>query len=142
MANRIPTYVDATSEKISEIAEGDFLSTVGNGIAEGHSEISGGTPVVDPSTASSFSLTLSENTTLSFEDTPQYASVVFVIEILQDALDSGFTVTWPTGVAWPDSTAPTLSSGANKKDIFVFTNSYVSSGKTNGFVGYHAGKNI
>lgn len=139
---RVPTYIDADTNRLSEIPEGDFLSTTGSGIAEGHAEISGGTPVVDPSTASSFSLVLSENTTISFEDAPQYASVVFVVEVQQDTSDSGFTVTWPSGVAWPDSTAPTLSGGANKKDVFVFTNSYISAGKTNGFVGYHVGKNI
>ena len=32
MANRIPTYVDATSEKISEVPAGDFLSIEGSGL--------------------------------------------------------------------------------------------------------------
>jgi hypothetical protein len=39
---------------------------------------------------------------------------------LQDATGSR-TVTWPSSVKWPASTAPTITSTASKGDKFVFT---------------------
>ena len=56
MANRIPTYVDAISEKISEVPAGDFLSTEGNGFAEGHVALSGTSPSVALNAGGAFSL--------------------------------------------------------------------------------------
>ena len=142
MANRIPTFVDATSEKISEVPAGDFLSIEGSGLAEGHIELSGDNVVADLSSASSFSITLTESTTVAFANPPESGACGFTFEVIQDAGDSGFIVSWPLSVAWVDATVPTLSSGANKKDVFVFINTYVNSGSSGKYIGMIAGKNI
>ena len=138
MANRIPTYVDATSEKISEVPAGDFLSTEGNGLAEGHSALTGTTPSISLNTGGSFSLLLSGNTTISFADAPATGSAGFSLKVTQDAGGSGFTVTWPASVKWPTGTAPVLTATANKSDVFVFT---TDDGGAS-FVGLVAGKDI
>ena len=138
MANRIPTYVDATSEKISEVPAGDFLSIEGSGLAEGYTALTGATPTVSLSAGGSFSLTLSANTTLGFADAPATGSAGFSLKVTQDASGSGFTVTWPASVKWPGGAAPALTATANKADVFVFT---TDDGGTS-FVGLVAGKDI
>ena len=138
MANRIPTYVDATSEKISEVPAGDFLSIEGSGLAEGYTALTGATPTVSLSAGGSFSLTLSANTTLSFADAPATGSAGFSLKVTQDASGSGFTVTWPASVKWPGGTAPELTATAEKSDVFVFTTDDGGSS----FVGLVAGKDI
>ena len=138
MANRIPTYVDATSEKISEVPAGDFLSIEGSGLAEGYTALTGATPSISLSAGGSFSLTLSGNTTLSFADAPATGSSGFTLKVTQDAGGSGFTVTWPASVQWPGGAAPELTATANKADVFVFT---TDDGGAS-FVGLVAGKDI
>ena len=138
MANRIPTYVDATSEKISEVPAGDFLSIEGSGLAEGYTVLTGATPSVSLSAGGSFSLTLSANTTLGFADAPATGSAGFSLKVTQDASGSGFTVTWPASVKWPGGTAPELTATADKTDAFIFTTS--DGGST--YTGLVAGKDI
>ena len=138
MANRIPTYVDAASEKISEVPAGDFLSIEGSGLAEGYTALSGATPTVSLSGGGSFSLTLSANTTLTFADAPATGSAGFSLKIKQDASGSGYTVTWPASVQWPGGTAPELTATADKSDVFVFTTDDAGAS----FVGLVAGKDI
>ena len=138
MANRIPTYVDATSEKISEVPAGDFLSTEGNGLAEGYAALSGTTPSVSLNGGGSFSLVLSGNTTLTFADAPATGSAGFSLKVTQDGGGSGYTVTWPASVKWPGGTAPELTATANKADVFVFTTDDAGAS----FVGLVAGKDI
>jgi hypothetical protein len=138
MANRIPTYVDATSEKISEVPAGDFLSIEGSGLAEGYTALTGATPSVSLSAGGSFSLTLSGNTTITFADAPTTGSSGFSLKVTQDAGGSGFTVTWPASVKWPGGTAPALTATASKSDVFVFT---TDDGGAS-FVGLVAGKDI
>ena len=134
---RVPTYIDAETQRLSEVPEGDYLSTVGNGIAEGHAVLSGSTPAADLSSAGSFELTLSDNTTVSFTNPPSDGTCGFTLAVTQDASGSGFTVTWPAGVKWPDGTAPELTADADKTDVFVFATSDGTS-----YTGMTAGKNI
>jgi len=138
MANRIPTYVDTDSEKISEVPAGDFLSTEGNGLAEGHLALAGTTPTVSMNAGGSFSLVLSGNTTISFADAPATGASGFSLAITQDAGGSGFTVTWPASVKWPGGSAPTLTATADKTDAFIFTTSDAGAS----FIGLVAGKDI
>ena len=138
MANRIPTYVDATSEKISEVPAGDFLSIEGSGLAEGYTALTGATPSLSLSAGGSFSLTLSGNTTLSLADAPATGSSGFTLKVSQDAGGSGFTVTWPASVKWPGGSAPELTATADKTDAFIFTTS--DAGST--YTGLVAGKDI
>jgi hypothetical protein len=138
MANRIPTYVDATSEKISEVPVGDFLSIEGSGLAEGHTVLTGTTPSVSMNAGGSFSLVLSGNTTISFADAPATGASGFSLAVTQDASGSGYTVTWPASVKWPGGSAPELTATADKTDAFVFTTS--DAGVS--YVGLVAGKDI
>ncbi|MDG1950028.1 MAG: hypothetical protein P8J32_04430 [bacterium] len=138
MANRIPTYVDATSEKISEVPAGDFLSIEGSGLAEGYTVLTGATPSISLSSGGAFSLTLSGNTTVSFTGAPATGTSGFSLKVKQDAGGSGFTVTWPASVQWPGGTAPALTATADKSDVFVFTTDDGGSS----FVGLVAGKDI
>lgn len=138
MANRIPTYVDSTSEKISEVPAGDFLSTEGNGIAEGYAALSGTTPSVSLNGGGSFSLVLSGNTTFTFADAPATGSAGFSLKVTQDGGGSGYTVTWPASVKWPGGSAPELTATADKADVFVFTTDDAGAS----YVGLVAGKDI
>ena len=138
MANRIPTYVDSTSEKISEVPAGDFLSTEGNGIAEGYAALSGTTPSVSLNGGGSFSLVLSGNTTFTFADAPATGSAGFSLKVTQDGGGSGYTVTWPASVKWPGGSAPELTATAGKADVFVFTTEEAGAS----YVGLVAGKDI
>jgi hypothetical protein len=63
-------------------------------------------------------LTLTGNCVYTFP-TP-VAGRSFILIQKQDGAGSK-TVTWPGSVKWPGGTAPTLTSGANKVDKFVFT---------------------
>lgn len=63
-------------------------------------------------------LTLTGNCTYTFP-TPT-AGKSFVLLQKQDGTGSR-TVTWPSSVKWPASTAPTITSTASKGDKFVFT---------------------
>ena len=138
MANRIPTYVDATSEKISEVPAGDFLSIEGSGLAEGYTPLSGTSPSVSLSSGGAFSLVLSGNTTVSFTNAPSTGASGFSLSITQDAGGSGFTVTWPASVRWPGGAAPALTATGGKTDAFIFTTS--DGGST--YTGLVAGKDI
>ena len=81
-----------------------------------------GSAIVDCTLANNFELVLTENTTFVFaipSGSPTDA-FGFTLGIKQDASASGYTVTWPSSVVWPNATAPTLSSGADADDQFVF----------------------
>ena len=87
----------------------------------------------------SFHHTLTEDVTYSFS--PAATSVyeyIMTLEVKQDSAGSGYTVTWPSSVIWPNGTAPALSSAANAIDVFVFTSRDV--GTT--WYGYIAGQDI
>jgi hypothetical protein len=60
----------------------------------------------------------------------------FTISLVQDATGSR-TVTWFSGIRWAGGAAPTLTTGANKVDIFTFKAVSPTS-----FYGMIAGQNI
>jgi hypothetical protein len=61
-------------------------------------------------------LTLTANTTITMPTAA--AGKSFVIMLKQDATGSR-TVTWTT-VSWPSATAPTITTTANKQDLYSF----------------------
>ena len=63
-------------------------------------------------------LTLTASCTFTFPTATSGKS--FMIFLKQDSTGSR-TATWPASVKWPGSTAPTITSTANKGDKFVFT---------------------
>ena len=92
---------------------------------------------IDCEAGNVFSHTLTENTTFTFSNPPASGTAYgFSLKIVQDASASGYTVTWPTSVDWPDATAPTLTSTASAVDQFVF---YTHDGGTTWY-GFVAGQ--
>jgi len=92
-----------------------------------------------------FSNTLSENTTFTFSNPPANGTAYgFSLKIVQDASASGYTVTWPAAVVWPNldqyaaTGAPRLTSTASAVDQFVF---YTYDGGTT-WQGFTAGLNL
>jgi len=76
---------------------------------------------VDCEAGNTFSHTLTENTTFTFSNPPATGTAYTMsVEIIQDASASGYTVTWPASVDFPDATAPTLTDAASAIDVFVF----------------------
>ncbi len=63
-------------------------------------------------------ITLGGNRTLVFSNPTLDQTVL--IRLQQDGTGSR-TVTWPSNITWPGGSAPTLSTGANKVDIFALT---------------------
>lgn len=47
-------------------------------------------------------------------------SEIIALAMIQDGVGSR-TVTWPAAIKWVGGSAPTLSTGANKRDQFTFT---------------------
>ena len=105
--------------------DGDFSGTVkATAYEETFSAVtsSTGSAIVDCTLANNFEHVLTENTTFVFA-TPSgdpTDAFGFTLGIKQDASASGYTVTWPASVVWPEATAPTLSSTASADDQFVF----------------------
>jgi len=92
---------------------------------------------IDCEAGNVFSHTLTENTTFTISNPPASGTAYgFSLKIVQDASASGYTVTWPTSVDWPDATAPTLTSTASAVDQFVF---YTHDGGTTWY-GFVAGQ--
>lgn len=81
---------------------------------------------------------LANNVTYSFANTVSNRAYAFTLKLVQDSAGSGYTVTWPASVKWPAATAPTLSSGADNEDVFVF---YTHTSSTNWY-GFVAGQNL
>lgn len=131
--------VDITIPRSSFIGQdhnGDFIADRYN---ERYSEVTSiaNVTTVDCESANSFSHVLIENTTFTFSNPPASGTAyTFSIEIIQDASASGFTVTWPASVDWPDTIAPTLTVSASAKDLFVF---YTRDGGTTWY-GFTAGQ--
>jgi len=71
-------------------------------------------------------VTLGGNRTLALSNA--HAGQRFMVTLKQDATGSR-TVTWWSGISWPGGTVPTLTTTANKSDVFEFlctgTNTYI-----------------
>ena len=86
-----------------------------------------------------FTITLAHNIgtfTWSNPASSGYASV-FSLKVTQDGT-GGRTISWPASVDWASGTAPTLSSGANDVDVFVFFT--VDGGTT--YYGFTSGQDL
>ena len=129
-AKMTPTYtgdVDITGELIADSYNETYAAVTSTSNAT----------TVDCEAGNAFSHTLTENTTFTFSNPPTSGTAYsFSLEIIQDASASGFTVTWPSSVDWPNATAPTLTATASAKDVFVF---YTRDGGTNWY-GFTAGQ--
>jgi hypothetical protein len=94
---------------------------------------------IDSEAGNVFSHTLSENTTFTFSNPPSSGtSYGFTLKLVQDASASGYTVTWPTSVDWPNAYTPDLTTTASGVDQFVF---YTHDGGTTWY-GFTVGKDL
>jgi hypothetical protein len=74
-------------------------------------------------------VTLGDNRTLALAS--ETIGQTFVIRLVQDATGSR-TVTWFSTIKWPGGVAPTLTTTANKTDVFGFI--VTSAGNYDGFI--------
>ena len=66
-----------------------------------------------------FTITPDQNTVFTFSNpSPTGKSCAFTLIWTQDSSDR--TATWPASVDWAAATAPTLTSGSAKRDVFTF----------------------
>jgi len=97
--------------------------------------VTGTTPSLDLSTANSFTITTSGNTTFTFD----YSSINLTTNdsygfVLRITAGGAHTLTWPASVEWPGGVTPTSPASGNT-DVFVF---YTLDGGTNWY-GFQAG---
>lgn len=59
-------------------------------------------------------------TTLIFAGQVDLKACSFTLYIKQPGSTFSRSIVWPASVKWPNGTAPTLSAGGNKTDLFVF----------------------
>jgi hypothetical protein len=74
-------------------------------------------------------VTLAGNRTLALSNTT--VGQAFILRIVQDATGSR-TVTWFSGIKWPNAVVPTLATTGNKVDVFGFI--VTASGVYDGFI--------
>lgn len=80
---------------------------------------------------------LTENVTYTFSNPgASGTATVFVLKVIQGS--TARTITWPASVDWAGGTAPTLSSGNNEVDVFVFFT--IDGGTT--YYGFTAGQDL
>ncbi|MHC5536649.1 hypothetical protein ACYOEI_00060 [Singulisphaera rosea] len=94
----------------------------------------GSTVTFDMSTSTVHSVTLGGNRTLAVSNVT--SGQTFLVILKQDGTGSR-TVTWFSGITWANGTAPTLTTTANKQDVF----SFLQIG-TNTYLGFVVGQNF
>ena len=113
--DRIPTYIDTTTQKISEIAVGDGLDITGGGVKAGTFtetvvpvDYSGTNATADLSKANNFSMDFSSGDTYTFALTgaPSDAGDAYGCTIILDTTGMA-ALTW-SNVQWAGGVAPTL----------------------------------
>lgn len=70
---------------------------------------------INCSTSNYFTKTISVDSTFTFSNAPAGRVFTFMLSVNH----TGGTITWPTTVRWPSSTAPTLTVGKNHLFMFV-----------------------
>ena len=74
---------------------------------------------LDMTSANVFTVTADQNTTFTFSNpSPSGRSCSFTLVWTQDSSDR--TITWPNSVKWAGGSAPDVTSGSGKIDIYTF----------------------
>ena len=74
---------------------------------------------IDVTTGNVFTLTPDQNTTFTFSNpSPTGKSCSFTLIWTQDGSDR--TIAWPASVDWKDGSAPDVTSGSAKRDVYTF----------------------
>lgn len=134
-------YNDVTTLGLSEAskvvtADANGVVTLDNGFSEEYAAVNSVSNAVSLNlqTASNFSHTLTEDTTVSFANPAANEKVsAATLRVIQDSTPRA--ITW-TNVVWASATAPTLSQGSGNVDVFVFYT--VNNGGT--YYGFTAGQ--
>ena len=138
-------YLDITTLGTTEAskavtADANGVVKFDNGVQQESTAFTSGTSVtLDLNAGTVFTITLAHNIgtfTWSNPASSGYASV-FSLKVTQDGT-GGRTISWPASVDWASGTAPTLSSGANDVDVFVFFT--VDGGTT--YYGFTSGQDL
>lgn len=106
---------NATSTQYNNLRKDAIL-----GLRAVGSETDGATVTFDLSNTTKTNVrtvTLGGNRTLALSNVS--VGQVFIIRLVQDATGSRTVTWWPT-IKWPGGSAPTLSTGANRVDVFGF----------------------
>ena len=158
------TLVSDNSVTLGTHTTGNYMSNVtgGSGISVSHSQGEGSTatvsiddPIVDThttlsynsgtndftlnlSSASSFKVTLTQNSDIIFTNAPTSATetLIWTLTIVQGS--SVYAVVYPSNVHWPDGQKPTLSSASGAIDQFVF----MKTGGSSNIYGFTVGSDI
>ena len=138
-------YLDITTLGTTEAskavtADANGVVKFDNGVQQESTALTSGSSVtLDLNAGTVFTITLAHNIgtfTWSNPASSGYASV-FSLKVTQDGT-GGRTISWPASVDWASGTAPTLSSGANDVDVFVFFT--VDGGTT--YYGFTSGQDL
>ena len=141
--DRIPTYIDTTTQKISEIAVGDGLDITGGDVKAGTFtetlapvEYNGTNATADLSKANNFSMDFSagDSYAFGFAGAPTDAGDAYGCTLFLDTT-GGVAMTWNANISWSGGIAPTLISGTVNVFTFVTTDGGTS---FKGFVGGQA----
>ena len=124
-SRNIENVVDVTA---SNSVTASSISSTGELIAGSYNESymnltsSNNSVTIDCELGNSFSLTLTESTTVDFINPPAAnTAYTLSLEVIQDSANTAYAVTWANTVLWPDATAPTLTDTINAVDVFVFS---------------------
>jgi len=137
-------YLDITALGTTEAskvvtADANGVVTFDNGISEESTTItsSSGAATLNMRDGTNFVHDLTENVTYTFSNAASSGKVSsFTLKVIQGS--TARTITWPSSVDWAGGSAPTLSTGDNDVDIFVFI---TYDGGTNWY-GFTAGQDM
>ena len=138
-------YLDITTLGTTEAskavtADANGVVKFDNGITEESTALTSGTSVtLNIRDGSVYTITLAHNIGTFTWNNPAGSgySSSFTLKVTQDGTGSR-TISWPASVDWAGGTAPTLSTGANDVDVFVFFT--VDGGTT--YYGFTAGQDM
>ena len=127
----------ADGDDITAAERNAIRTDVKLGIRDNQINDDGSTVTLDLSITNNHQVTLGGNRTIVFANAVRGQH--FKVKLLQDG-SGNRTVTWPSGITWTGSAAPTLTTTPNKKDSFVFE--CTDDDPDDLFDGYIAGMNI
>jgi hypothetical protein len=107
----------AVMTDVAQTISNKKLQTYNETITTGSSSTS---YAVDLSTANIFDITMTGNCTFTFTNPPAAGTAYSFMLILDQDATGSRTATWPASVKFPNGSTPTLTTTANKTDIFNF----------------------
>lgn len=122
------------ADAINDVFTEQHDATGNHKVIDWSTAVDGATVTFDLDVYKKHRVTLGGNRTLALSNVSN--GDVFIISLIQDG-SGNRTVTWFSGIQWSNGVAPTLSTGANKADVFGF----IQIG-TNAYYGFTVGDNL